>query len=124
MDFGDYVAVTEGVALAGTWFWVLRRNIERNEKRRKLAMYALASASLSVVLDLILTVILHWRQNPDDAIAGKAYLLLFPLSALTALIGLVLGLIAKGTPRIAAVLWSLVMLTSAAFTTYLIAKSS
>jgi hypothetical protein len=90
--------------------------------REKLAIYAFGAASLSVVLDLILTVILHFHQNPDDALAGKAYLLLFPSGALAALIGLVLGLIAKGTPRMAAVLWSLLMLGSVAVTMYSIVR--
>ena len=123
LDFGDYIATLEGFALAATWFWVLRRKIARDETRRKLAIYAFAVASLSVVLVLVLTAILHFHQNPDDAFAGKAYLFLFPAAALAALIGLVLGLVAKGPPRIAAVLWSLVMLASAAFTVYLIAIS-
>jgi hypothetical protein len=124
LDLGDYVAIAEGIALAGTWFWVLRRNVARDGIRSKLAMYAFGAASLSVIFDLILTVILHFHQNPDDAVAGKAYLLLFPSAALAALIGLVLGFFAKGFPRIAAVLWSLVMLTSVAFSVYLIAVSA
>ena len=120
MDTGDYVALAEAVGLAGTWLWVLRRNVERQEIRRKLALYAFGAASLSIILDLILTVILHFHQNPDDDIAARAWLILFPSGALTALIGLVLGLIGKGTPRIAAVVWSLVMLISVAITVSMI----
>ena len=112
VEFGDYVAIAEGVGLAGTWFSVLRRGVQFREKWRKLAIYSFALASLSVASDLTLTIIFHFHQNPDDALAGKAYLVLFPICALTALIGLAFGLIARGTPRIAGVVWSLVMLTS------------
>lgn len=122
LEFGDYVGIAEGIALVGTWRWALSRGVPRNGMRHKLAIYALGAASISVVIDLILTLILHFHQNPDDSFAGKAYLLLFPLSALAALIGLVSGLIARGTPRVAAVIWSLLMLASDAVTMYLIAR--
>jgi hypothetical protein len=29
LEVGDYVAIAEGVALAGNWWWVLRRKAER-----------------------------------------------------------------------------------------------
>jgi hypothetical protein len=123
LEAGDFVAISEGVALAGTWFWVLRRKVDRIGMRRRLATYAFGTASMSVVFDLILTVILHFHQNPDDAVAGLAYVVLFPLGIVTALAGLVLGLVAKGVPRIAAIAWSLVMLATGAVTVFLIAKS-
>gem|GEM_PF-2622291 len=116
MNKGDVVALLEAIALMGTWYWVLRRPITFDGRRRKFAIFGLGFASLAVISDLILTVVMHFHQNPDDIFAAKAFLAGFLVSIPSALAGLICGIVGKGTPRIAAIIWSTLMLALATAT--------
>ena len=116
MDTGDAITFLETVALAGTWYWALRRPISFDGNRRKLAVLGLGFASLAVLLDLTLTIIMHFHSNPDDVFAAKVFLVVFMLVTLSALAGLICGIVGKGTPRVAAIIWSTLMLAFSAVT--------
>ena len=65
MDASDIIAISEGVFLAGTWAWVLRVKRVWSGWREKAALSGFLCATISVVCNLVLTVVMHFRgDNP------------------------------------------------------------
>lgn len=114
MDAGDIVAISEGVLLAGTWVWVLRVKRSWPGWREKSAIWGFICASVAILADLVLTVVMHLRG--ESAFAGILFLATIVASVLLGLAGIVLGTLGKGTPRLATLAWSLVVLASVAVT--------
>jgi cytochrome bd-type quinol oxidase subunit 2 len=105
IDFGDAVAALEGVMLVATWARLWRSQQTYVGWRRKASFAGLVCASIALALDLVLTVILHFRRT-DDRTAAQIYLLFLSSMGLMALCGLVLGILGRGRPRVAAIVWS------------------
>jgi hypothetical protein len=118
VDSGDIFAISEGVLLAATWGWSLRTKRDWVGWREKAALFGLVCASAAIVADLILTVVMHYRGESD--FAAIFFLVTVATSVLLGLAALVLGIVGKGTPRIAALAWSLVVLGSAVITIFLV----
>ena len=78
------IALLDKVALAGTWCWILRRRITFNGIRQKLAVADLILASISVILDLVLTLVMHFHNNSDDTLTAKAFIVESVLGTLSA----------------------------------------
>jgi hypothetical protein len=114
IETGDIIAISEGVLLVGTWAWVLRVKRVWSGWREKAALSGFLCATTSVVCDLVLTVVMHFRgDNPFAAI-------LFVVAVVAGLLlgtgGIVLGFLGKGTLKIPALVWSCVVLLSVAIT--------
>jgi cytochrome bd-type quinol oxidase subunit 2 len=104
MDAGDVVAITEVALIGVTWALTLRREQDFQGRRSKLAVSALALPTVAVVLDLALTAITHFH-SPDSFVAQLwAYTVIFTL--VVGVCGLALAIVGKGSPRIAAMVWS------------------
>jgi uncharacterized YccA/Bax inhibitor family protein len=116
MDAGDIIAVSEGVLLSGTWTWVFRTKRNWVGWREKSALAGLLCASGAVVLDLILTVVMHFRG--DSNLAAIIFLAAFLAGILLGTAGIVLGILSKGTPKIAALIWSSVVLATTGATIF------
>jgi|SRR5208282_109230 len=114
MDIGDIVALSEGVLLAATWVWVLRAKRSWSGWREKAALSAFLCATVAVLTDLVLTAVMHFRGESNFA----AILFLGTVIAgiLLGTAGVVLGFMGKGTPKAASLVWSFVVLVSAAAT--------
>jgi hypothetical protein len=110
MGIGDLIASSEGIFLAGTWAWVLR--IKRNwiGWREKSALCAFLCASAAVVLDLILTAVMHFRSESN--FAAIFFLATIVAGILLGAAGITLAIMSKGTPKLAALIWSLIVLLS------------
>lgn len=116
MDSGDIFAITEAIALGGTWYWEFRRRSRWVGKRRKLAIYSLVFASIAVLIDLALSAIMHFHSSPDDLFAAKAFAVSLLLVMLFSVAGLSCGVVGRGTPRISGLVWSILMLVQVAIT--------
>jgi hypothetical protein len=112
MDAGDFVAIAEGVLLAGTWTWVLRAKRTRTGWREYSALWSLICASVAILSDIVLTVVMHYRG--ETTLAAILFLTALVASLLLGLAGIVLGILGRGTPRVAGLLWSCVTLCSIA----------
>ena len=112
MDAGDFVALAEGVLLAGTWAWVLRAKHPRSGWRQHSALWSLICASIAILSDIILTVVMHYRG--ETTLAAILFLTTLVASLLLGLAGIVLGFLGRGSPRVAGLLWSCVTLCSIA----------
>ncbi len=114
MDAGDIIAIAEGVLLAGTWIWVFRVKRVWTGWREKSALIGFLCATIAVAADLVLTVVMHYRGESTFAA------LLFMITVIAALLlgtaGVVLGFLGKGTPKIAALIWSGLNLLSVGIT--------
>jgi hypothetical protein len=106
----------------GTWAWVLHNKRKWSGWREKSALGGLFGASMAVLLDLILTAVLHFRGESD--FAGAFFLVTMTAGLVLGVAGLILGTVGRGTPRIASLIWSCVMLFSVALTAVLLVKSS
>ena len=120
MDFGDIIAISEGVLLTGTWTWVLRNKRGWLGWREKSALGGLLCASVAILLDLILTAVMHFRGESD--FAGVFFLATMVAGLFLGVAGFVLGIAGRGSPRIASLIWSCVTLLSTAITVALLAK--
>ncbi len=112
MDAGDFVAIAEGVLLAATWAWALRERRPRTVGRQHSALWSLICASIAILSDIILTVVMHYRG--ETTLAAILFLNTLVASLLLGLAGIVLGILGRGTPRVAGLLWSCVTLCSIA----------
>ncbi len=114
MDTGDIVAISEGILLAGTWAWVLRVKRVWSGWREKTAFAGFLCATISVVCDLVLTVVMHYRG--DGTLAATLFMVAVVAGLLSGTAGIVLGFLGKGTPKVAALVWSSLVLLSVAIT--------
>lgn len=117
MDTGDVIAVSEGVLLAGTWGYVLHAKRSWSGWREKSALSGFVCVSLAIASDLILTVVMHFRG--ESTFAAVFFMGTMAAGALLGIAGFILGILGKGTPRIAAVVWSCVTLIVIAATVLL-----
>jgi hypothetical protein len=112
VDPGDMVAVCEGFFLAATWVWILRAKRKWPGWREKLSLYALLCASVSILADLILTSTMHFRG--DSTFTAELFVATLVASLLLGVAGIVLAFLGRGSPRIAALIWSGLTLFSVA----------
>jgi hypothetical protein len=117
MDAGDIVAISEGLLLAGTWALVLRVKRKWSGWREKAALWGFLCASVAIVADLILTVVMHFRG--ESTFAALLFLATVIAGVLLGFAGFVLGILGRGTPRFASLAWSSVTLLSLAATAVL-----
>lgn len=123
ISFADiaYPEAVLGVLMIGTWWWVLRQRVEYAGWRRTASLVGLALPTLALIIELLLAGILaHYGslRNLDEAslrggwpaFVGRALLGLSLATGLLSFGGLVLAVVGKGNPRIAAVIWSCVIL--------------
>jgi hypothetical protein len=104
MDVGDAVGLVEAGLISVTWALVLRRKPDFQGWRRKLAVSALACPTVAVALDLAVTAIMHFH-SPDSFVAQLwAYAVMGTL--VLGVCGLALAIFGRGSPRIAAIVWS------------------
>ena len=122
LDSGDIFAISEGVLLGATWAWTLRVKREWHGWREKAALFGFVSASIAIFADLILTVVMHFRG--ESMFAGVLFLVTAVGGSLLGLAAMILGIVGKGTPRIAALAWSLVILGTAVATLFMIASQA
>jgi hypothetical protein len=122
VDLGDTIAISEGVLLAGTWALVFRNKRRWLGWRERSALWGLLCASVAIVLDLSLTVVMHFRGESD--FAGLLFLATMAAGLLLGVAGIVLGVVGSGSPRIASLIWSCVTLFSLAATVVLVAKAA
>ena len=108
VDIGDIIAISEGVLLVGTWAWVLRVKRVWSGWREKAALAGFLCATVSVVCDLVLTVVMHHRG--DGTFAAILFMVAVVAGLLLGTAGIVLGFLGKGTPKVAALVWSSVVL--------------
>jgi len=108
IDIGDIIAISEGVLLVGTWAWVLRVKRVWSGWREKAALAGFLCATVSVVCDLVLTVVMHHRG--DGTFAAILFMVAVVAGLLLGTAGIVLGFLGKGTPKVAALVWSSVVL--------------
>lgn len=120
VDFGDIIAISEGALLTGTWAWVLRNKHGWSGWREKSALWGLLCVSVAILLDLILTAVMHFRGESD--FAGLLFLATMVAGLLLGVAGFILGRLGRGSPRIASLIWSCVTLFSVAITMVLLAK--
>src|SRR5437868_3640835 len=95
-NFGDSVALIEAVALAGCWIWVQSRHLSYSDWKRKAALASFACVSVTAILYLLLTGVMHWIEKGN--FRGNLYLGIFGVAILFALLSLVLGILGRGSP--------------------------
>jgi hypothetical protein len=117
LDAGDIIAISEGVLLAGTWAWVLRVKRSWSGWREKAALGGFLCASVAIVADLILTVVMHFRG--EGTVAAVLFLTTVAAGILLGVAGIVLGVLGRGSPRFAGLAWSSVTLLSVGVTAIL-----
>ncbi len=110
----DIIAISEGVLLAGTWAWVLRVKRVGSGWREKAALSGFLCATISVVCDLVLTVVMHVRG--DNPFAATLFVVAVVAGLLLGTAGIVLGFLGKGPLKAPALVWSCVVLLSVAIT--------
>ena len=114
VGFGDWIAIVEVIALAGSWRWILDQNMSYSGWRRKASLAALACVSLAVLLDAtnkgLLHLILSERVSGNHATELLAAMRPIIWTAATiACLSLILGLVGKGSPRLLALAWLCVL---------------
>lgn len=126
MTVPQIMAISEGalaVFMAGTWWWVLRQQVVYVGWRRTASLAGLALPTLALIVELVLAaVILHYRSlDALDAatlrggwstFGGRLWMWSFLATGLLSFCGLVLAILGKGNPRVAAAVWSSVVLGS------------
>jgi hypothetical protein len=114
VDVGDIIALSEGILFAGTWIWVLRAKRSWIGWREKSAFFGFLCVSLAVILDLFLTAVMHLRG--DSNFAATLFTVTFIAGILLSIAGMVLAIMGKGTPKVATLIWSALVLISAGAT--------
>ncbi len=111
IDGGDVVAIVEALLISGTWLLVLRKKPAFEGRRRKLAFAALLIPSIAIVLDLILTAVMHFHAS--DSLGAAAWIIVVICTFVLGVGGLVCAIFAEGSPRAAGAIWSALSLGSA-----------
>jgi hypothetical protein len=114
IESSDIIAISEGVLLAGTWAWVLRVKRVWSGWREKAALSGFLCATISVVCNLVLTLVMHFRG--DNPFAATLFVVAVVAGLLLGTAGIVLGFLGKGTLKVPALVWSCVVLLSVAIT--------
>lgn len=126
MTVPQIITISEGalaVFMAGTWLWVLRQQVVYVGWRRTASLAGLALPTLALIVELVLAaVILHYRsldaldattlRGGWSAFGGRLWMWSFLATGLLSFCGLVLAILGKGNPRVAAAVWSSVVLGS------------
>lgn len=126
MTVPQIVATSEGalaVFMAGTWWWLLRQQVVYVGWRRTASLAGLALPSLALIVELMLAaVILHYgsvdaldaatRRGGWSALGGRLWMGSFLATGVLSFCGLILAILGKGNPRVAAAVWSSVVLGS------------
>ena len=120
------MAGSEGVLaifIGGTWWWVLRQENAQVGWRRTASWVGLALPTAALIIELWLAaVVAHYRslealdtaslRGGWSAFGGRFWLWSFFATGLFSFCGLLLAIIGKGTPRVAAAVWSSIVLGS------------
>ena len=114
IETGDIIAISQAVLLAGTWAWVLRIKHVWPGWREKSALAGFLCATIAVISDLLLIVVLHFRG--DSTLASALFVVAVVAGLLLGTAGIVLGFLGKGIPKAAALVWSCLVLISVAIT--------
>jgi hypothetical protein len=114
IDAGDIFAISQAVLLAGTWEWVLRVKHVWPGWREKSALAGFLCATIAVISDLLLIVVMHFRR--DSTLASALFVVAVVAGLLLGTAGIMLGFLGKGIPKAAALVWSCLVLISVAIT--------
>jgi hypothetical protein len=123
MDVWEMIAILEGalaILIAGTWYWVLRQHGEYSGWRQRASLTALALPTLALVINLALATVVHLRplRDLDDAslrggwqaFGGSLWVWSLLATGPLSFCGLILVVVGKGMPRVAAAIWSFLTL--------------
>jgi hypothetical protein len=111
MNFADEIIILIALLVGGTWFrWRPDRGTYANW-RAKASFGALLCGSSAAGIALLLRALRHFSPNATDL-----YFRALEAMTLLALLGILRGLVGKGSPRLAGLFWSAVMLAVACFT--------
>jgi hypothetical protein len=123
MNLTRILGLIEGasvVLMAGAWYRMSRERVVYTSWRNKASSAALVFVSVAVVIQFGLAMMTQFRPLATldtasasegwNAFAGHFWLWSFFATGLLAFAGLVLAALGKGTPRILAGVWSLVVL--------------
>ena len=114
IETGDIFSISGAVLLAGTWAWVLRVKHPWPGWREKSALAGFLCATIAVISDLLLIVVMHFRG--DSTLASALFEVSVVVGLLLGTAGIVLGFLGKGTPKAPALVWSSLVLLSVAIT--------
>lgn len=125
MNVPGIIALSEGalaIFMAGTWWWVFHQQNVYVGWRRTASLVGLALPTVALVVELVLAAVVHFRpldaldaaslRGGWSAFAGRLWVWSLIATGLLSFCGLVLGILGKGNPRVAAVLWSSLVLGS------------
>src|SRR5258708_37981551 len=125
MDVWAIIAISEGalaILMAGTWYWVSRQHTQYSGWRQRASLIALALPTLALVIDLALATVAHLRplRELDDAslrggwyaFAGSVSLWSLLATGPLSLSGLILAIVGKRIPRVAAAIWAFLILVT------------
>jgi hypothetical protein len=123
VEFPRLITISEaalGVALAGTWYRVLRRHAAYPDWRRRASLVGLVLPTIALAVGLVLVAGAHFRflEALDVAgpggkwavVGGRLWVWSLLSTGLLSFCGLILAAAGKGSPRIAAAAWSCVVL--------------
>jgi hypothetical protein len=111
------------IFIGGTWWWVLRQQDAYVGWRRTASLTALALPTVALIVELVLAaVVAHYRSLEAldaaslhggwSALGGRLWVWSFFATGLLSFCGLVLAIVGKGNPRVAAAVWSSLVLGS------------
>lgn len=124
MNVPEMIATSEGVLaifMAGTWWWVLRQHDVYVGWRRMASLAGLGLATIALIIELVLAAELAYYGSLEawdaaslrggwSAFEGWLWVCSFFAAGLLSFCGLVLATVGKGNPRIAAAVWSTLIL--------------
>jgi hypothetical protein len=99
----DFIGIVDTIALATTWWSVARNNASYPDWRRKCALGGLMFGCFSGLMWLAIIVQISMNINDET---GYEVPMLALIMVLFSLVGLILALIGKGSPRKLALFWS------------------
>jgi hypothetical protein len=112
MDLGLAAGLIGMPLLAGSWAWLLRREPTFPDWRSRAGVASLVCATAAEILGLMLAIILHLGL----ASVSEFYFRSLVAMGLLSLIGIVLGAVSKGSPRLVGTVWSFIVFAAFYFT--------
>jgi len=112
MNFADEIIILIAVLVGGTWIRLRPDRAGYADWRAKASFGALLCGSAAAGIALLLRGLRHFAPNTTDL-----HFRALEAMTLLALLGILLGLMGKGSPRLAGLFWSSVML-AVAFVTF------